>query len=1656
MKKSVVPFLFALVCIFSLFTSCETGMGKSVDLEAPVLEIVSPEQNSYSKLSFDIIGKCSDNIKVTEVVISNTDTGKIYGKADIDGEDWIFHMELQKEEEGELTLLCEAKDAFGNSSTRSARRLTLLVDEHAPEGLSWYVDRGNSIQTPLKSKSFLEELDLNSSENKNYPQNEKFTIHSTFYDAMNIDMITLKLYDDSISSAEPVITKTVSSNSENINYIGEGKSIYSPEFHFTHDDLVSANPALNSGKHFLRITYYAKDNDSEENCNETEGDVDIGRYILWYPESDKPGIGVMQTQGEYDENGEFKITVSVGSSISVDLFDDDGIKKTYCAIRESIPSDIDTYTAKLISSAEERNKIFDFSSYNPHESGKYNEFSNDITQDDHTQISTPGFPGEVYLIACVLDVNGNWNARIIRTEVTDSDKPLLVVESPSQNTIPEMENNTNNFKVKGYSLDKKGSDYIKIAYIPETRVRASAASKEDRAKELFDKYSENKSPKVKINETGEVIWYQKLSSKTDFNGWKKQSFEISMNLLEDFYDASNTSTAKDTKFFEIMLVDEDNNPVYKTFIVSGDSTIPGVSILSPAKDLEVHDYTQKDLVIKFQGVKNSGLGMDTSKYKITTKIGETMYEYLPGSVSGKNIIIDSDGYANLTISKETLNEWAKTELQPTFTFYATDILGNGGRGEGQRSVIFSPKPVINSITIDKNNGTYKKDDILKFKVSFSKQVKVTGTPRLILKYSPIDAVPKYAVYDGGSGSNVLTFTFVVPEGADSQKLICEGFDVEAENVLSNSSHIKATELGEGDIYTSVTNAEVLINKEIKLDGISPFINKITVIPSDGIASCTKDKEIKAVIEASENILVSGNPTLLLSVGDKTVNFSFQKMSGKEITFIHNVKNTDPQGVVSYNSELSFSSADALFIKDEAGNSLNITKAKKTGDSLVIIDYTPPASAPSTDFVGNSFNAAQEITLRGIEEGATAYYSKDGGVSWKTYNPSAKETIGNGSYKIVTRQADAAGNMSVSSPIHNIAINNLFAPVTGFNIDIADGYYREGTEFTFTLSFDKDVIINSSDDIKLNFESIKNSSVKRSATLIVPDGNKSTSLVFKYKVLGTDFIDGLKVTSIDFANTVKDDYGNTPAFSGTPNKLTPANCDFVKNNDGGNREGISLDGIAPTLLIGSCVPANGGVSTNTETSNCNITLKFSEKVYKEEGEIILRRKGNWAIPAVMTSTEFRTVYNKMSVENREIMMKTENGNGSGNEAVDSKTGQPIGPYKKITHGLKTSGTQLVPDVSTKYVLDFQYDLYTGETVESIRNALKSIGYDEHVIDVNSSGVSLTYNSDGTTTVKIQFPETIEDGREWDLIIPEKAFRDNAENFYAGMGIENATDNYSLWSNRVATPVVRIDRYSHGWGAVEPYPTNAAKTTWATKTITTGDLKFTTDLTETSGRSIAPTGYVRARIDCETPNATITYITKNSGSATASASLTYEMQFAAAPENVSRNAGKTSGIVDVTKSDLEFTTESSAYTNNSFIYVGDGSYLTARKDYVSAKATKSGFASSGYGFEGAFKTVIYTTLGSSDKKYINIEGGTAPGGEPSISGFPIRDGTDEVVVSPYSKNSYLINTTDNVWVTYEIVSTDFSILPCRSNHASSYGLGNYGQCMYITDISWESNG
>lgn len=584
-----------------------------------------------------------------------------------------------------------------------------------------------------------------------------------------------------------------------------------------------------------------------------------------------------------------------------------------------------------------------------------------------------------------------------------------------------------------------------------------------------------------------------------------------------------------------------------------------------------------------------------------------------------------------------------------------------------------------------------------------------------------------------------------------------------------------------------------------------------------------------------------------------------------------------------------------------------------------------------------------------------------------------------------------------------------------------------------------------------------------------------------------------------------------------------------------------------IIIDTASPEIASMQPSEETEDGSnifkqgnkIVIQFNEEVKKSKGKLILRQCKNWAIPPVLTEKDFKTITSLLDNSDKEILSRQENGKDmEDSEHIlksNSKypndtyhgTGQFIGPYKKTMQGLSLSedGT-FIPDLSVKYVLDFDIDIWeTNEphyfektfekgfatqqkydersfesltnilkvvkskktlyTAGQIRKVLEKVHYHERIADVTSDEVELS--SDGKT-VTVTFvaglfdsSDDLPDGREWELVIEKGAFEDYSGNKFVGNSkndeiiILNSNNKLSFWSDKVAKPVVRIDRYSYGLGIWQS-DRNANKTNQI--------MADKTNYLPQSHDSIKPTGYVRARIDCETRGAKICYTVKERTSPARTTNPPSDNVFYESKSNNSSpisNSGEGSesenpsegkkncyissenkifysyytDTKDFTAEDLSLLKEFDSYsepenenTISPVFAVGNGKYNQSFKDYVIAAAEKSGFETSEQEIEGVYQTVVQfvnpkTKNGSSatsptiGQRDVSIHGMVLLPNLESISPFPLRKLQNG---SPYLRRCYRENTSketgrslDYYWVSYEILTdASFSLYNWNSSY------------------------
>ncbi|MEE3417018.1 MAG: hypothetical protein VZR53_16835, partial [Prevotella sp.] len=434
------------------------------------------------------------------------------------------------------------------------------------------------------------------------------------------------------------------------------------------------------------------------------------------------------------------------------------------------------------------------------------------------------------------------------------------------------------------------------------------------------------------------------------------------------------------------------------------------------------------------------------------------------------------------------------------------------------------------------------------------------------------------------------------------------------------------------------------------------------------------------------------------------------------------------------------------------------------------------------------------------------YSIDGG---KTWTSAEGETL-NSSTSVYARIKDKSGNVSAYAGPVNVEINSTFPSFT-VECTNADGNYKAGTNLKFNVHFASPVVI-ASDSSAFILLSGKNDTDHTDADTKAEldadcKGKTVSTATFTYQTRDPDEFT-LKIAATANAidlNGIVDEYGIGQG-------QTALAEDYV-------RDYLRCDGVAPKVV--SMIP-QGTATTLSDgrkkyTNGKQIVLTFDEPVKVVSGKIYLRQIAGWAIPPVIDGPDFNTILNSIpsSIDTTKTggltatkvlymdgMEDSEWMNGSAVGPANDiyhGTGQYVGPYKKSTQGIDANGN---PDVSTKYVLDFDVDIWNSSdstktkfgktftstkndhndsrtnlvsvkdgdttiTTDSLRYVLEAVHYHERYCDVTSSNVVL---SNENKTVTITFPDgllgdnALPLGREWELVIEKGCFMDETGNTF----------------------------------------------------------------------------------------------------------------------------------------------------------------------------------------------------------------------------------------------------------------------------------------------------
>lgn len=161
------------------------------------------------------------------------------------------------------------------------------------------------------------------------------------------------------------------------------------------------------------------------------------------------------------------------------------------------------------------------------------------------------------------------------------------------------------------------------------------------------------------------------------------------------------------------------------------------------------------------------------------------------------------------------SEFNLTSGSQNFKIIATDSEGNEGIGT-RFIIIDNNQPVVTNVTSSTPNGIYTTGELIDINVEFSKVVRVTGSPRLLLNTG------SYATYDSGHNTSTIKFTYTVQDGDNTSKLAYKSKDA-----FDLSGATIKDAIGNNAITTLITPGDagsLSFNKTITFDTMAPTLS----------------------------------------------------------------------------------------------------------------------------------------------------------------------------------------------------------------------------------------------------------------------------------------------------------------------------------------------------------------------------------------------------------------------------------------------------------------------------------------------------------------------------------------------------------------------------------------------------------------------------------------------------------------------------------------------------------------------------------------------------------------------------------------------------------------------------------------------------------------
>ncbi len=293
-------------------------------------------------------------------------------------------------------------------------------------------------------------------------------------------------------------------------------------------------------------------------------------------------------------------------------------------------------------------------------------------------------------------------------------------------------------------------------------------------------------------------------------------------------------------------------------------------------------------------------------------------------------------------------------------------LGQSGSGGSQTDSDFilitveQPNPRIVSVSAGNPDGTYKVGDLIVVQVQFDRSVFVNtsgGVPSLLLETGLVD---REAVYISGSGSNILTFQYIVQAGDRSADL-----DAQSTTALRLNGAVLANANNDLAILTLpiIGGADSLGGRsDIVIDGVAPTVTSVGV-PANG--TYVAGQNLDFTVNFNENVIVDssgGTPRIAVTLDSGgTVFAQYVSGSGGSALVFRLVVASgqlDANGITLGSSI----QANGGTLRDAAGNNIVNGLNSVASTSGVLVDAVVPTVSSVSVPVGVPYNAGDTLTF----------------------------------------------------------------------------------------------------------------------------------------------------------------------------------------------------------------------------------------------------------------------------------------------------------------------------------------------------------------------------------------------------------------------------------------------------------------------------------------------------------------------------------------------------------------------------------------------------------------------------------------------------------------------------------------------------------------------